>query len=188
MAETVKIPLCRHIKTNGHRCQSPALTGETFCFFHARLHRDHRAALTAQQIVSSWGEGMAEAMITAGDDPLQIARAFPGQNEFHFPPLEDAESIQFAASMLFHAIAQGHVHLGRARILLHILHIANSSHRRVVASPCDPAEIVRRMDRTPDGVPLAPADNNDSVTAASSVTPADESPTRSASDLSGLIQ
>ena len=30
--------LCRHIKTNGLRCQSPALLGTAFCYFHARTH------------------------------------------------------------------------------------------------------------------------------------------------------
>jgi len=29
---------CRHIKTNGIRCQSPALRGHAFCYFHAKLH------------------------------------------------------------------------------------------------------------------------------------------------------
>ncbi len=29
---------CRHIKPNGLRCKSPALRGNSFCYFHARLH------------------------------------------------------------------------------------------------------------------------------------------------------
>jgi hypothetical protein len=29
---------CRHIKPNGLRCQSPALRGGAFCYFHARLY------------------------------------------------------------------------------------------------------------------------------------------------------
>lgn len=151
----VIIPLCRHIKTNGLRCQSPALTGETFCFFHARLHHDHPAPLTAQKIVNTWNEGMVEAMISVGDDPMQIARAYPKQNEFNFPPLEDAESIQLAASMLFHAISLGVIHLGRARILLNLLKIANSSHRLATASPQDLSETVREIDRSSAGLPLA---------------------------------
>jgi len=28
---------CRHIKTNGLRCKSPALNGGQFCYYHARL-------------------------------------------------------------------------------------------------------------------------------------------------------
>ena len=30
--------LCRHIKTNGLRCQSPALSGSAYCYFHSRVH------------------------------------------------------------------------------------------------------------------------------------------------------
>ena len=30
--------LCRHIKTNGRRCKSPAMTGSAYCYFHARVH------------------------------------------------------------------------------------------------------------------------------------------------------
>ncbi len=29
---------CRHIKPNGVRCESPALCGHAFCYFHARVH------------------------------------------------------------------------------------------------------------------------------------------------------
>ena len=31
------VPLCTHIKSDGHRCGSPALRGGQFCFFHARV-------------------------------------------------------------------------------------------------------------------------------------------------------
>jgi hypothetical protein len=30
--------LCRHIKTNGQRCKSPALIGSAYCYFHSRVH------------------------------------------------------------------------------------------------------------------------------------------------------
>jgi hypothetical protein len=29
---------CRHIKPNGIRCKSPALSGHAFCYFHAKFH------------------------------------------------------------------------------------------------------------------------------------------------------
>jgi len=29
---------CRHIKTNGLRCESPALRGGQFCYYHAKVH------------------------------------------------------------------------------------------------------------------------------------------------------
>ena len=33
----INCPRCTHIKVTGHRCGSPALRGEHFCYFHARM-------------------------------------------------------------------------------------------------------------------------------------------------------
>jgi hypothetical protein len=38
--------LCRHIKTNGKRCQSPALLGAAYCYFHSRVHTMAKAKTT----------------------------------------------------------------------------------------------------------------------------------------------
>jgi len=35
--------LCRHIKTNGMRCQSPALRESAYCYFHSRIHNMAKA-------------------------------------------------------------------------------------------------------------------------------------------------
>ena len=39
-------PECRHIKTSGGKCGSPALRGQPFCYFHSRL-RERTARLPA---------------------------------------------------------------------------------------------------------------------------------------------
>jgi hypothetical protein len=39
---------CRHILTSGHKCKSPALRGQHFCYFHAA---DRRYATTSTAIV-----------------------------------------------------------------------------------------------------------------------------------------
>ena len=159
--EELAIPICRHLKTNGLRCQSPALKGEPFCYFHARLHKHHPAPLTAREIVDARDRlyhGYEEAVIGGGEDPMQIARAYPIQNEFNFPPLEDAASIQLAASMLFHAIAQGHVHLRRARLLRDLLRVAAVSCRLNQPNPDVTTCAVRDLDHTPEGVAIARAD------------------------------
>jgi hypothetical protein len=176
--EQFTIPICRHLKANGIRCQSPALSGETFCYFHARLHKDHPAPLTAREIVDARNldyDRYEEAVIGAGEDPMQIARAYPRQNEFNFPPLEDAESIQLAASMLFHAIAQGQVHLRRARLLRDILRVANTSCRCAIASPEDTHVVVREVDHTPEGLAIAPADPPCVASATPQVSPSEDS-------------
>lgn len=161
MPEEVNIPLCRHIKTNGTRCHSAALSAQDFCYFHVRLHQDHPAPLTAQQIVGTWKDATLEGFRLANQDPMTVARAFPRQNEFNFPPLEDADSVQLAGSMLFHALAQGQIHPARARILVKALHIVSSSMRlSASARPFDPAEVVRQVEQSADGLPLAPAGPN----------------------------
>jgi hypothetical protein len=42
MAENQSVPICTHIKPSGHRCGSPALRGEIFCYFHQRMIRGVR--------------------------------------------------------------------------------------------------------------------------------------------------
>jgi hypothetical protein len=32
--------LCRHVHTHGHRCGSPALRGQNFCYYHNRTRRE----------------------------------------------------------------------------------------------------------------------------------------------------
>lgn len=157
--QQVIIPLCRHVRTTGVRCRSAAVSGQSFCYFHVRLHQDHPAPLKAQQIVNSWKEEHLEAWRRVDQDPMTIARAYPRQNEFNFPALEDAESVQLAGSMLFHAIAQGQIHPIRARILIDALRIVNSSMgRRPAPAPpasTEPAQLVRNIELSSTGIPLA---------------------------------
>ncbi len=39
MARHPNVKLCTHIKVTGVRCNSPALRGEQFCYFHQRMMR-----------------------------------------------------------------------------------------------------------------------------------------------------
>jgi hypothetical protein len=119
------VPLCTHIKVNGRTCRSPAVAGETVCYFHNRLHIAHLRPPATMPLTSYSQE---DSILSEGggseEDPLAVARAYPRQNEIEFPPLEDAESIQLATSMLFQAIATGQIHFKRARLLLYTLKIA----------------------------------------------------------------
>lgn len=163
-----KYPLCRHIKANGLRCESPALRGETFCYFHQSVHTNHPAALTARQIISSWKEGVEDGIRRGGEDPYAIASLYPHQNEYNFPPLEDAESVQLAASILFHAVAQGQIHPLRARVLLRALTVVNHSlTARKRAPEPDLGTVVRAIERAPNGVTIAAQDPPDTASDAS---------------------
>jgi hypothetical protein len=158
MSDQVIIPLCRHIKTNGRRCQAPAIRGGALCYQHRNIHRTHRKPQTAESLMSTWKEDTLKGYRTADIDPLAVARAYPKQNEFHFPALEDAESVQLATSMLFQAIATGQIHFLRAKMLLNTLKVATLNMRAVTTAARfnpDPGPIPTDVVRTPDGHILA---------------------------------
>lgn len=79
------IPLCRHTKTDGHLCGSPAVTGSAFCYFHGRhrrparssgpgLHPRYRAALRDRESIQQT-LGTVVAGIASGDlRPAQAGR------------------------------------------------------------------------------------------------------------------
>jgi hypothetical protein len=56
---------CTHIKVTGHRCGSPALKGEYFCYFHTRIVKGYAAARPDQRLLPA-------ALIEDGES-LQLA-------------------------------------------------------------------------------------------------------------------
>ena len=92
---------CRHIKANGDKCESPALRGGYFCYFHSRLKR---LGTTKQQPAGQ-------------DEPLELL------------PLEDSCAIQLALSKVVCAIASGKLDPRRAGMLLYGLQIASQNAR-----------------------------------------------------------
>ena len=81
---------CRHIRTNGHRCQSPALRGKVFCYYHGSINDRHRA--------------LNRPWTCAEDSNMQL----------HFPTVDDRESIQVALSMLISALGENRIDPKRA--------------------------------------------------------------------------
>ena len=133
-AEAITTPLCTHIRTNGSVCQSPALKGEPLCFFHSNLRHTHRRPPVVESLYSGWQEQAIEMEGDPEGDLLTMNRVYPKQDEIQFPPLEDAESVQLATSMLFQAIATGQIHFKRARLLLYTLKIAVINQRALTQS------------------------------------------------------
>jgi hypothetical protein len=74
--------LCRHTKTDGRRCQSPALSTSAFCHFHQKLRRTRPSTI---------GAG-------------------PGLSTHVLHPLRNARSIQQALSMVFNGVLTGQIH------------------------------------------------------------------------------
>jgi hypothetical protein len=128
----MQYPLCRHIRANGLRCKSPALTDTIYCFFHARLHERH-----------------SNYRHTA----LSRGYLIPGQH-IQLTALEDRESIQVALSVVINALATGDLESRRATALLYGLQLAGANAAHLNLTPYAP-EIVRTAESTPDGLDLA---------------------------------
>ncbi len=125
-------PLCRHIKTNGSRCQCPSLNGQVWCYFHDRLHQRHSPFRTTET--------------TAGSPA-------PGHH-IELTALEDPESVQVALSMVINALATGHLETKRATALLYGLQLAAMNTPRLQLKPYAP-NVVRIIDSSPNGLDLA---------------------------------
>ncbi|MCU1321143.1 MAG: hypothetical protein JWM43_792 [Acidobacteriaceae bacterium] len=116
----MQYPVCRHIKTNGTRCKSPAMTDNTWCFFHARIHRRHSSYRFTDK---------TSGYLRRGVD-LQLC------------VLEDRESVLFSLSLVVNALSTGNLEPDRARTLLYGLQLASQITARPAPSPL-PEDIIR---------------------------------------------
>ena len=96
-----EIPLCQHVKANGHLCESPALRGEDLCYFH----RSVRVRTLRQR------------------------RAQRHNLPFQLPLLEDPESIQLAIGETLNALVAGQIDHKTAGLLLYGLQTAATNVR-----------------------------------------------------------
>jgi len=90
-------PLCRHTKSDGLRCKSPALTTSAFCYFHQKNRRAR---------------------------PAPISPAPFGKRCFR--PLQDPQTIQRALSRVVHGIASNRISPARAGKIICALQLAIS--------------------------------------------------------------
>ena len=95
-------PLCRHTKTDGIKCSSPALTTSAFCHHHQKMRR------TRARTISSG----------------------PGLSTHVLHPLRNADSIQQALAMVVSALAAGRIHPKPAGQMIYALQIAISNLRK----------------------------------------------------------
>ena len=130
-AVTPKRYVCRHIHTAGHRCGSPALTGEQFCYFHHATRR--------------------------GPRPADHDYLCP-DSTFDLPSLEDRPSIQLAIAVVARRIALNQIDLKRSRLLLHALRIASTNLPRELRTtePAKEIDQVEAIQHDPIHGPIAP--------------------------------
>lgn len=124
--------LCRHIKTNGTQCEAPSLHGESWCFFHSRLHQRHQRFRPIE------------------DAPEPHLRT----QHVQLDVLEDRESVQVALSVVLNALASGQMEPRRATALLYGLQIASGNLARLNPKP-HPPSVVLTAEPTPEGHFLA---------------------------------
>ena len=124
--------LCRHIKTSGTQCGSPALLAQNFCYYHARLYQRHA--------------GFRHTPQTRG-------YLIPGQH-IELAPLEDRDSIQVAISVVVNALATGQLETRRATALLYGLQLASMNAGRLRPAPFA-ATVVTEIDPASEDMDLA---------------------------------
>lgn len=94
-------PICRHTKTNGRRCQSPALTTSAFCHFHQKLRRTRRSTIAPSPALA----------------PLK------------FPP-SDADPILRALNAVLAGVAANQIKPAQAGKMLYALQLAGTDPRK----------------------------------------------------------
>lgn len=110
-------PECRHIHVLGRRCQSPALKGQPYCYFHSRSRVRHNTLPPERSILHPL---RADALGQA--DPTYDTYA----PLLDFPPIEDHESIQLSVSMILNALGRNTLNNKRAATMLYALQVATS--------------------------------------------------------------
>jgi hypothetical protein len=95
-------PLCRHTKTNGLQCKSPALTTSAFCHHHQKARRTRMGTISS-------GPGLSTSVLH---------------------PLRNARSIQQALEMVVSGLAANTIHPKVAGRMTFALQIAAANLRK----------------------------------------------------------
>ena len=122
---------CRHIFTDGHRCASPCLRQEEFCYYH---HTTRKPIANPRQRRSR-------------------------RSTFHLPLPEDRSAIQASIGQVLQRIAANDIDPRRAGLLLYGLQIASLNLPKTVTHPdagTEPVETVEEITIDPTLGILAP--------------------------------
>jgi len=124
---------CRYIKTGGVRCGAIALTEKQFCFWHNKINRHHAEAIPSHfRPKHYFPENDVKYRRTHElEDELYSGARANGPTADELPPLEDAESIQLAISMVLGSIADFRIETKRANLMLYALRLAMMNERRI---------------------------------------------------------
>ncbi|HKD83974.1 MAG TPA: hypothetical protein VKB58_04435 [Terriglobales bacterium] len=130
------VPICEHIKPSGKRCGSPALRDKSFCYYHSNV----------EECLPSVRNMFA----------VRNPNAAPGEwpfTDFPAPVLEDAAAIQVGFTQALYGVANGHLDLRRAKLVLSALHGASANLKRLEACLTQCVNALQR--KRPTGVKQA---------------------------------
>src|ERR1035438_72161 len=124
---------CRHIKTNGTQCGSPALRDKNFCFYH---HQDRPFNV-----------------------PCYYEQEYP-LGEINLPYFEDAHSIQAVLREVVQMVMQKRLERKTASLLLYALQIASSNLKRMELEKPQPEQVVVDVElESKTEIPMAAIDS-----------------------------
>jgi hypothetical protein len=112
MSETT-VPICNHVKTNGVRCASPAVTGTDYCYYH--LGARHCLPVSRGMFV----------------EPSPNLKDAPPMPDFPMPFFDDPGAIQIGYMQTVYGIASKRLDPGRARLILSALNGASRNLKRM---------------------------------------------------------
>ena len=117
----IEIRRCRHVKTNGTQCGSPALKGKELCFYHDR-NRPEPAELYDS------GDRYCDSQIV-------------------LPVFEDAHSIQTVIRQVVQLMLARRIERKDAGLLLYALQIASGNLKMMQAEKARPTQVVVEPDK-----------------------------------------
>jgi len=156
---------CRHIRANGTRCRSFALTGHTLCYWHHDISARHRALNPASIVLPESIPEQHRSLELLQRDPL-MAQYYGLKDQIHgpiqidFPALEDRESIQVAISMLVSALGKNRLDPKRAGTILYGLQVASANVGKLTYNA---SRVVRETVLDDAGSELAPDEDPEEV-------------------------
>ena len=125
----IEIRRCRHIRTNGTQCGSPAVKEKEFCYYHEQ------------------NRTMPVSLYLDGD-------RYP-DSQIMIPPFEDAHSIQKVLRHVVQLLFERRIEQRDAGLALYALQIASSNLKTMQAEKATPTEMVvepEKVAETPLGM------------------------------------
>jgi len=156
---------CRHIRANGTRCRSFALSGHNLCYWHQDISARHRALNPANIVLPQSIPEQHRNIALLQSDPLMaqyygLKDQLHGPIEISFPALEDRESIQVAVSMLVSALGKNRLDSKRAATILYGLQVASGNVSKLTYNA---SQVVRETVLDESGSELAPDEDPEEI-------------------------